>query len=139
MPSELPKGCLYRGEEIFSCTQCGDCCKGYGGTYVSPAEVEAIAAFIGMDVGPFTESYCTQSGNRWLLIQQESGFCIFCKDEACSIHPVKPGMCRAWPFIRSVLVDPDNWEKMASMCPGMRKGVPAEVVRKCVETMLGRR
>ena len=138
MPSEKQNACLYQGEAIFSCTQCGECCKGYGGTYVSREDAAAIAGFIGMDAGQFTEKYCTRSGDRLLLTQQESGFCVFWKDKTCSIHAVKPGMCKAWPFIRSVAVDPENWEKMATMCPGMRKGVPAEAVRKCVAAMLDR-
>ncbi len=137
MPSEATEACMYRGEEIFSCKQCGDCCKGYGGTYVSQTDVEAIAAYIGTEPERFAERYCTKSGDRLVLVQQESGFCIFWKDRMCGIHPVKPKMCKAWPFIRNLIVDPDNWENMASMCPGIRKGVPAEVVQKCVENMLG--
>jgi len=126
------------GDEIFSCQQCGDCCKGYGGTYVSRADVEAIAAYIETDPGVFEETYCTKSGDRLVLAQQESGFCIFWKNRMCGIHPVKPKMCKAWPFIESLLAYPENWEKMASMCPGMRKGVPAEAVQKCVAAMLGK-
>ena len=136
MPSDTCAACTYRGEAIFLCRQCGDCCKGYGGTYVSRADVEAIAAHIGMDPDRFEETHCTASGHRLLLVQQASGFCIFWKDKICTIHPVKPRMCREWPYIRSVIVEPDNWEKMASMCPGIRKGVPAEVVKQCVAAML---
>ena len=136
MPSDTAKACTYRGEEIFICRQCGDCCKGYGGTYVTRADVEAIAAYIGIPSAHFEDTYCTRSGDRLLLVQQGSGFCTFWEDKICSIHPVKPKMCRAWPFIKSVLVDPENWEKMASMCPGIRKGIPADVVKKCVAAML---
>ena len=138
MPCDVTKECMYRGEEIFSCTQCGDCCKGYGGTYVSRADVKSIATYIGMDPEKFEKKYCAKSGDQWVLAQQENGFCVFWQDRICGIHPVKPKMCKAWPFIRNLLVDPGNWEKMASMCPGIRKGVPTEVVQKCVETMLGR-
>jgi len=137
MPCDATKACLYRGEEIFSCTQCGDCCKGYGGTYISRADVNSIATYIGMGPEQFEHTYCAASGGRWVLAQQENGFCVFWQDRMCGIHPVKPKMCKAWPFIRNLLVDPGNWEKMASMCPGIRKGVPSEVVQKCVETMLG--
>ena len=136
MPSETNGPCMYRGEEIFSCRQCGDCCNGYGGTYVSRGDVEAIAAYIGIDPEQFAERFCSKSGDRLVLAQQENSFCIFWKERICSIHPVKPKMCRAWPFIESLLVDPENWEKMASMCPGIRQGVPAEVVQKCVKAML---
>ena len=100
-------------------------------------DVKSIATYIGMDPEQFEKKYCATSGDRWVLAQQENGFCVFWQDRMCGIHPVKPKMCKAWPFIRNLLVDPGNWEKMASMCPGIRKGVPAEVVQKCVETMLG--
>ncbi len=33
-------------------------------------------------------------------------------------------MCRAWPFIRTLVNHPENWEAMAGSCPGMVKGVP---------------
>jgi Fe-S-cluster containining protein len=135
MTSETPEACLYRGEEIFSCQRCGDCCQGYGGTYVSRTDVKAIAAYIGTNPEQFEKRYCTKSGDRLLLVQQESGFCVFWQDRMCGIHPVKPRMCKAWPYIGGLLADPENWEKMATMCPGIRKGVPAEVIQKCVATM----
>jgi hypothetical protein len=41
-------------------------------------------------------------------------------------------MCRAWPFIPSILIDPNNWNLMASMCPGMRTNYPDDVIVNCV-------
>ena len=34
-------------ETLFSCTLCGDCCKGYGGTYLSETDIDAIAVTAG--------------------------------------------------------------------------------------------
>ena len=34
-------------QNLFTCTQCGDCCRGYGGTYVTDADIRRIAAFTG--------------------------------------------------------------------------------------------
>ena len=115
--------------EFFDCRQCGDCCKGFGGTYVSPDDIRAIATFAGMAPGPFQERYCRPSGKKWVLAQGENGYCIFWKDRLCTIHPVKPRMCKAWPFIPNVLKDPQNWYIMAGMCPGIRIDVsPSEIV-----------
>ena len=103
-------------DDIFNCRQCGDCCKGFGGTYVSHEDVQAIAAFI--------------------LAQAENGYCIFWKDRICTIHPVKPRMCKAWPFIPNVLKDPQNWHIMAGFCPGIRTDVtPSEIV-VCVRSQI---
>ena len=103
---------------LFECTQCGDCCKGYGGTYLTESDITAISAFIGVDVTEFRRCYCVLSGDRPVLAQQPNGYCIF-YHRNCSIHPVKPRMCRQWPFIQSLMVDIANWRQMASVCPGM--------------------
>jgi len=120
---------------VFQCKKCGECCKGYGGTYVTPQDIKAIAGYLNVDSEHFTETYCQMSGKKPLLAQGENEYCIFW-DEFCTIHPVKPRMCRAWPFIKPVLVDISNWEIMAGSCPGIRTDVPDDVIRACVEKMI---
>jgi hypothetical protein len=122
--------------DIFQCRQCGECCKGFGGTYVNPDDIRAIAEYIGADPGRFAEKYCQKSGSRQVLAQGEDGYCVFRKDKLCSIHPVKPRMCRAWPFIPGVLADPANWRIMANSCPGIRTGFSDEVILRCVKQEL---
>jgi len=118
-------------EAIFECRQCGDCCRGYGGTFVSKQDVDAIASFLGEDPEYFVANYCRLSGKRPLLSQKKDGYCIFW-DRICTIHSVKPQMCRRWPFIESVLIDVANWRIMASMCPGMWADAPVSRVKECV-------
>jgi len=117
--------------DLFSCTQCGECCKGYGGTYVTDSDIRNIAMYIGSDPETFVADYCQMSGSRPVLRQGENGFCVFF-DGLCTIHPVKPRMCRAWPFIPGVLADVQNWHIMAASCPGMRTCFPDSVIRQCV-------
>ncbi len=117
--------------DIFHCQQCGDCCRGYGGTFVTPADIENIARYIHTDVKCFVKDYCQMSGSRPVLAQGTNGYCVFW-DKVCTIHPVKPKMCRRWPFIDSVLVDVENWYVMAASCPGIRTDFPAHVVTACV-------
>jgi Fe-S-cluster containining protein len=125
-------------EDIFDCRQCGDCCKGFGGTYVSPEDVQAIADFIQTDPRMFLENYCQLSGTKPVLAQAENGYCVFWKDRICTIHPVKPRMCKSWPFIPNVLKDPQNWYIMAGSCPGIRTDVsPSEIVA-CVRSRIDR-
>ncbi len=122
-------------EEVFTCRMCGDCCRGYGGTYLAPEDIAAIAAHVGRSREGFLASCCRVSGGRHVLGQAESGYCLFW-DGLCTIHAVKPAMCRTWPFIRSVLVDVGNWHSMATCCPGMRTDVPDEVIRQHVRLRL---
>lgn len=120
-----------KASDIFNCTKCGACCKGYGGTFVTPKEIEAIAAHINTDPQSFIADYCQMSGNKPLLAQKRDGYCLFW-DGACAVHPVRPRMCKAWPFIKSVLVDTNNWQIMAGLCPGIRIDVPDSVIKDCV-------
>jgi hypothetical protein len=122
-------------EQVFACTRCGDCCRGYGGTYLSEADIASIAEHISVDPETFVSDYCTPSGSRMLLKQGPDGYCIFW-DTLCTIHPVKPRMCRQWPYLKSVLVDETNWRSMASMCPGIRTEAPMERVRACIEAFI---
>jgi len=121
----------FHSDDIFHCTRCGDCCKGFGGTYVTAAEIKAIADFVKTGAEEFLASYCQLSGQRPVLAQGPNGYCIFW-DGDCSIHPVKPRMCRRWPFIESVLIDINNWQIMAGMCPGIRSDIPDKSLRECV-------
>lgn len=122
-------------DALFACTRCGDCCKGYGGTYLSEADIDAIADFIGVSAGRLKTVYTRESGGKRFIVQRGNGYCIFW-DQVCTIHPVKPRMCRQWPFIRSILVDVGNWRAMASTCPGMNPDASAEHILACVRRHL---
>lgn len=114
--------------DIFICQQCGQCCNGYGGTYITAHDETAIAAYVGIPRERFLKECCRDSGSRRVLAQGPDAFCIFYQDRRCTIHPVKPKMCREWPFIEAVLKDVSNWHKMASVCPGMRTDASDETI-----------
>ena len=77
--------------DIFKCQQCGDCCLGFGGTFVTEKEIKTIAGYLNTDPGNFVENYCLISGGKPILAQGEDDYCIFW-DGLCTIHPVKPRM-----------------------------------------------
>ncbi len=126
-----------KSEDIFKCKKCGDCCKGYGGTFITEKEIETIAAHIHTDPDAFVENYCQISGGKKILAQAGDMYCIFW-DGLCTIHSVKPRMCKTWPFIESILVDTINWSIMASLCPGIRTDVPNRIIKKRVAEELSR-
>ena len=131
----MPCNTSAAASDFFECTQCGQCCKGYGGTYVSEADIAAIAHFLGISSASFRGRYCTLSGGKPLLAQRPDGYCIFF-DQNCGIHPVKPRMCRRWPFIPGVLADVGNWRDMADSCPGIRVDVDENALRHYVQHTL---
>lgn len=124
-----------KGESVFTCQMCGDCCRGYGGTYVSDADIQAIAAYIHEDPERFKSRYCQLSGSRYVLAQSDTGFCIFW-DGLCRIHPVKPRMCRKWPYIDAVLKDVANWRIMGDACPGIRTDLSDDIIRRTVARLI---
>ena len=34
--------------DLFACRRCGDCCKGYGGTYITENEIDNIGRYLGL-------------------------------------------------------------------------------------------
>ena len=118
-------------EDLFQCERCGECCQGYGGTYVTPEDISAIAEYTRTDPERFVTDFCQLSGEKPILAQGPEGYCIFW-DKLCTIHPVKPRMCRAWPFIQPVLKDIRNWEIMSRSCPGIRTDVHSTAITRIV-------
>lgn len=131
----------YKESDLFECRNCGECCKGYGGTFVTEHDIRIISEYVQEDPTGFVGRYCSRSGGRFILTQKPGGYCIFWNG-GCAIHPVKPEMCRAWPFIESVLRDFHNWRIMAESCPGIRIDAPEsavlERVKKQVQSEHGR-
>lgn len=130
MPSEPPAP-----EDLFECLQCGECCRGYGGTYLSVTDIENIAWYIGISQDELIQRYCTVSAEGYVLRQKQDRYCVFW-DGLCTIHPVKPRMCMAWPFIENLLREPSNWDVMAQACPGIRKGFDKKDVIRCANQRL---
>ena len=120
---------------LFSCQRCGECCKGYGGTYLSEADIDRISRYLGMKRQLFIRNFCQISGGKYLIAQSEAGYCKLWV-QTCTIHEVKPRMCRRWPYIESVLVDVGNWRAMAASCPGMQVDVSDDQIRKCVAKII---
>ncbi len=83
-----------------------------------PEEVAAMAAFLDLDEPEFCRRYVESSplGNRLAIAD---GVCVFMEDNRCRVHPVKPFICRQWPFLPAILMDPDELEHAKTACPGL--------------------
>ena len=104
---------------VFHCRQCGDCCAGRGGIHVRPQEVEAMAAHLSMSVEEFRRNFVEASATGPRLTVA-NGVCIFLLEgNNCRVHPVKPFICRQWPFLPALLVEADELEHAKGACPGI--------------------
>ncbi|MBM4273754.1 MAG: YkgJ family cysteine cluster protein [Deltaproteobacteria bacterium] len=103
---------------VFQCQQCGECCAGKGGIYATRDEVAAMAGFLGLSEEDFLFHYVEESpmGPR---LGTADGACVFVEDNRCRVHPVKPRICREWPFLAPLLQYPEELEYAKGACPGI--------------------
>lgn len=135
LPKQLP---WYAQGLAFTCTRCGNCCGGAPGyVWVSPPELEAIAAHVGLSPERFGRQHLRRVGRRLSLLELENGDCEFLArlpdgKTTCLIHPVRPRQCRTWPFWASNLRSRRAWDGAARNCPGMNNGRhhPLSVIRE---------
>jgi hypothetical protein len=84
---------------VFECQQCGDCCQGKGGILVRPEEAEEMAAHLKVSLEEFSRRYL-EVFSLGVRLATENGGCVFLGEgNHCRVHPVKPFICRQWPFL----------------------------------------
>ncbi len=126
----------------FECTLCGECCRRYW-IPITHIDILRISKYTGMDIKEFTalfpKEYTTEwsypviklrDGEFYLVLRKNiDSSCIFNKriDDKliCSIHPVKPYICRFYPFVYwedKGIVKFEIYEKAYPFCPGIGYG-----------------
>jgi Fe-S-cluster containining protein len=114
----------YRDGLAFSCTRCGACCTGAPGyVWVTPEEIERLAALRAESSAQFSAKYVRQVGDRYSLIEKPGGDCIFWdKSAGCTVYPARPIQCRTWPFWPENVETPADWKSTRKICPGSGHG-----------------
>jgi Fe-S-cluster containining protein len=104
----------------FVCRQCGTCCAGTSTISLAPHEIERISKFLGVSREEFLKKFTVLKKPNRIEMKTENGYCIFLdqKTGLCKIHPVKPDICKKWPFIPA-LFDKENFEIIKSFCKGL--------------------
>jgi len=119
---------------VFQCQQCGDCCIGQGGIFVKSDEVDAMAALLALPVAEFRGRF-VEASDLGPRLTVANGVCVFLMAKnLCRVHPVKPFICRQWPFLPAILMDPDELENAKTACPGIN---PESGHEDFVEAALG--
>ena len=129
----IAKDVWYSGGLRFKCTQCGDCCSGSEGfVWVNQAEIDGMAARLGLAPDEFERRYVRRVGVRRTLTERPGGDCVLLdeKTRACTAYEERPRQCRTWPFWDSNIRSPDTWAEAAESCPGCNKGelIPLEQI-----------
>jgi uncharacterized protein len=106
-------------QHVFLCQQCGECCQGRGGILPTPGEVELIAQYLKMPVARLKQEFIELTPSGPAVKNRPGGGCIFNEQGRCRIHPVKPRICRDWPFLPAILLHSEEFEAAKEACPGL--------------------
>jgi uncharacterized protein len=107
---------------VFQCQQCGECCEGRGGIFPTPGEIDLMAQYLKMSVEQLRQDYLEITPLGLAVKNKPVGGCIFNDQGRCSIHPVKPRICRDWPFLPAILLHDNEFEAAKEACPGLHQG-----------------
>lgn len=106
----------------FACIKCGACCVGDPGTiYVSPSEIETMAAGLGQSVEAFTGQYLYPYKDSHSIKEDERGRCLFFEN-GCTVYNIRPLQCRTFPFWFCNMRSQRTWRHIQSQCPGIGYG-----------------
>ncbi len=120
---------------VFSCRQCGECCRGERGILVTPAELTAMAAYLGLTPNDFAARYLVNTAMGAQLASR-NGACVMQEGSLCLVHPVKPRICRQWPYLAALMNHGDEFEAAKEACPGLAADAGhEEFVREARETV----
>lgn len=93
-------------EHAFNCSMCGRCCA-QRLVLLNAADVYRLAGHFGMDAEGFMQEYgvvfttTAETRNPRLYLKVEGNVCrFFSQEKGCSIHDVKPLICRLFPAIK---------------------------------------
>jgi Fe-S-cluster containining protein len=114
----------YRDGLRFSCTRCGNCCRGAGTVRVSDEEIEALARRLELEPHELRAAFTRKlRGGERSLREKRNRDCIFLdRSTGCTVYEDRPRQCRTWPFWGAVVHSEERWDEESRGCPGMNRG-----------------
>ncbi len=107
----------------FQCQPgCVKCCEEKGFVYLSENDVVRIAEHLRMPRVEFERRYLYRTKNQRRLRTPHDAVCPFLSESGCTIHPVKPAQCAAFPIWPEIIESKKEYAEAASRCPGIGKG-----------------
>jgi Fe-S-cluster containining protein len=98
----------------FHCRQCGECCTSHTvGVRITGPEAERLAEREGLTLAAFT-SQVLDDRDTFIIPQP----CRYFSGNMCTVHDIKPSVCRKYPFNRREVVDRRTAWVVIAGCPG---------------------
>ncbi len=135
LPDNSSEGPWYSDGLKFECTQCGNCCTGApGAVWVTEEELQEITDCLGKSIGEVRLMYTRIVRGKTSLREYANGDCVFFDgaSRGCTIYEARPIQCRTWPFWKSNIATPRDWQETQRECPGAGQGnfVPLEEIER---------
>jgi Fe-S-cluster containining protein len=77
-----------------------------------------MAAHLGLTPGDFAARYLVDTALGPQLASR-NGSCVMQAEGLCLVHPVKPRICREWPYLPALLQHADEFAAAKEACPGL--------------------
>ncbi len=108
----------------FSCTSCGNCCKGPGYVWVDESDIRAMAEVLEMEPDAFSRRYVRRTRGRLSLTETgpDDRCVLLGDDDKCRVYDVRPRQCRTFPFWPEAMKKRHVFESFSEYCPGIGKG-----------------
>jgi Fe-S-cluster containining protein len=116
---------LYKIQTELKCERCGKCCTLSSPISLEPQDVERLSAHLGISIKKTIRKYADTvevSGQQAWAIKKTSP-CIFLDQSSnlCKIHPARPIICRAFPFLSPRTVGGEPWPEWCPTAEGLSK------------------
>ncbi len=99
---------VYRRRHLFHCRMCGNCCR-FKIVPLTESDIERLEAAGHRD-------FYLERGE--LRMKRANGKCVFLADDRCTVHKVRPNVCRDFPFFKKFGI---GYAQKASFCPAMEE------------------
>ena len=109
-------------KQLFSCQQCGNCCRRPGGfVYLNESETVNIAHYLKMLPSIFKQQYLSQDLG-WLVLSspKHNPICFLDQKGNCRIYAARPEQCRSYPNWPEIWTTPENILNETAICPGLK-------------------
>ena len=94
-----------------------------GYVFLRSEEIKRMAGHLGRTVDDFRRAFGVhehpEEGTPVIEAKDGRGCPLLSSDRKCTVHPVKPSQCAAWPFWPDMVADRELWEASKLYCPGL--------------------
>jgi Fe-S-cluster containining protein len=120
----VPTPIIFPEDAVFSCHQCGDCCRGDWLIPLTPSEIERLRRLV-PGIEPSDRIERIRDEDHPVMARRTNGHCVYLDGNVCAIHrdhgeAAKPATCRIFPFCFR------RWNEtvhlhLSRVCPSVRR------------------